>query len=220
MDFYRRNWYWIGMYLFAAIAFFLGFGGNKLFSDIQLILIYSFMGFLVHQYEEYGAPGGFPGIFNVVLGERDVIDRYPTNANLVMINNVFMTYPFYILAVIFPGAIWFGLIQVGQGMAQILNHGIYNNLKFKSIYNPGLGAVIFVNWPIGLYYIWHVSTNNLATTTDYVLGFIGAILSLVVLWAIPVSTLRDKNTKYPYAESQMYGVNDWAKEKVLQIKNS
>lgn len=72
------------------------------------------MAMLVHQFEEYGIPGGFPKIgnqtFGEIFGDTTHLSHYPLNANQVLINNVFMTYPFYILAIIFPGAIWYGLI--------------------------------------------------------------------------------------------------------------
>ncbi|WP_125583177.1 HXXEE domain-containing protein [Levilactobacillus cerevisiae] len=205
MKFYRQNWYFIGGIIFVGLAYFVGFWGNHL-SHIQVILTYSYMAMLVHQFEEYGIPGGFPSIFNeAVLGEHTVPDRYPLNANQVMINNVFMTYPFYILAIIFPGAIWYGLIQIGQGMVQIVNHGFWNNLKLKRLYNPGEASVLLLHWPLGIYYIWYVISHHLATTPDLIIGFIGALASVFILWLGPVRILRNRQSKYPFTPQQMHG---------------
>ena len=89
MKFWRRNWYYIGAVLFVALSFFMGFWGSS-FSHIQVILIFSFMAMLVHQFEEYAYPGGFPSITNIALfGEKKVPDRYPLNANQCWISNVF-----------------------------------------------------------------------------------------------------------------------------------
>ena len=111
MKFYRRHWYDVGGILFLALAFSAGYWGQKV-SHIQVILIYSFMALLVHQYEEYAAPGGFPGIFNIaVLGERQVPEQYPANKNQILITNVFLAYTFYIAAVVWPSLIWLGLAQ-------------------------------------------------------------------------------------------------------------
>ena len=52
MKFYRRHWYDVGCILFLALAFSGGYWGQKV-SHIQVILIYSFMALLVHQYEEW-----------------------------------------------------------------------------------------------------------------------------------------------------------------------
>ncbi len=218
MKFWRRNWYYIGGILFIALSFFMGFWGN-LFSRVQVILIFSFMAMLVHQFEEYALPGGFPSITNIVMfGEKKAPDRYPLNANQCWISNVLLTYPFYIIPVFFPELIWLGLAQVMLAMVQIFAHGIVENLKLKSIYNPGLGATVFLQLPIGAYYIWYVATNHLASAGTYIFGLLGAILAGLLLFAIPIRVLAmNRASRYPFAEAEMYG---FAKNQVEQIKNS
>lgn len=77
MNFYRHNWYYVGAILFAALSFAMGFWGNRL-SHIQVVLTFSFMAMLAHQFEEYAYPGGFPRITNVgMFHERKAPDRYP-----------------------------------------------------------------------------------------------------------------------------------------------
>ncbi|HQF06111.1 MAG TPA: HXXEE domain-containing protein [Bacteroidales bacterium] len=177
------------------------------------------MAMLVHQFEEYALPGGFPSITNIVMfGEKKAPDRYPLNANQCWISNVLLTYPFYIIPVFFPKLIWLGLAQVMLGMLQIFAHGIVENMKLKSLYNPGLGATLLLQLPLGIYYIWYVATNNLASTGTYIFGLIGAILAAVVLFALPIRVLAtNRESKYPFAEAEMYG---FAKEKVRNIRNS
>lgn len=217
INFYRHNWYYIGMILFIALSFFMGFWGSD-FSRIQVILVFSFMAMLIHQFEEYAYPGGFPSIANIaVSGEKDIPERYPFNANQCMISNTFLTYTFYILPVLLPNIIWLGLAQVMLGMLQLFAHGIGTNLRLKSIYNPGLLAVVILQWPIGLYYIWYVTSNNLANSGDFVFGIIGTIIASVLLFALPVRLLRSKESKYPFNDDEMYG---YAKEKVEKIRNS
>lgn len=217
MKFYRHNWYYVGGILFVALSFLMGFFGSN-FSRIQIILIYSFMALLVHQFEEYALPGGFPSIFNTtVLGEKKVSERYPLNANQCLITNVFLAYTFYISAVIWPSVIWLGLAQVLFGMFQIIVHGVIINVKLKSIYNPGLGAVVFLHLPIGIYYIWYVITNNLASTGDFIFGFIATIITAFITIVLPMRLLANKESKYPFSEAEMGG---FAKEKVEKIRNS
>lgn len=205
MNFYRQNWYYLGGILFIFLAYFMGFWGGDHLTEIQLILVYSFMAMLAHQFEEYAFPGGFQGIGNIAMfGERKMPDRYPLNANQVMISNVFLTYPFYIIPVFFPDLIWLGLIQVGQGMVQIINHGIITNVRMKTIYNPGLATVLLLQWPLGVYYIHFVSVHHLATTSDYFFGLFGAFASTVVLWIGPILLLSDRGSKYPFSEADMF----------------
>ena len=208
MDFYRRSWCFVGAILFVALSYFMAFWGAAYFSPIQIILIYSFMAMLVHQFEEYGIPGGFPSFMNAIaFGERTVPDRYPLNANTAMINNVFMTYTFYMTAIFFPDVIWLGLMQVGQGMVQALNHVFYNNLKLKRFYNPGMASVVLLHWPVGIYYIWYVHSNTLAATGDYVIGLLGSFALIFILWLGPVALLKSKTSNYPFDKKIMYGYN-------------
>ena len=217
MKFWRRNWYYIGAVLFVALSFFMGFWGGN-FSRIQVILIFSFMAMLIHQVEEYAWPGGFPSITNLVaFGEKKAPDRYPLNANQCWISNVFLTYPFYIVPVFFPNVIWLGLAQVMLGMIQIFAHGIVVNIRLRSLYNPGLGATVFLQLPLGIYYIWYIATNNLASIGTYVIGFIGAIIAMIVLFLLPIRLLAtNRASNYPFAEAEMYG---FAKEKIEKIRS-
>ncbi|HEY4100352.1 MAG TPA: HXXEE domain-containing protein [Gemmatimonadales bacterium] len=203
MKYYRHNWYHVGGILFVALAFLLGFRGSS-FSTIQLILILSFMAMLAHQVEEYAYPGGFPTVSNTIMfGEKAHPDRYPLNANQCMISNVFLTYPFYILAICFPGMIWLGLAQIGLGLFQTLAHVVVIPIKQRRLYNPGFATNVLLFWPIGAWYIWYVVTNNLATTEDFILGGIGVFAAALVLFLLPIILLRNKESKYPFSEAEM-----------------
>ena len=217
MNFLRKNWYYIGGVLFVALTYLVGFWGD-LFNPLSKILTLSFMALLVHQFEEYALPGGFPAIFNiVVLGEKKVPERYPLNANQCLVTNVFLAYPFYLLPVFLPNLIWLGLAQMLFGMLQLIVHGIVFNIRLKSLYNPGLASVVFLHWPIGIYYIWYVTTNHLASTGDFVIGFIVTIIAAIVTIALPLRLMASKESKYPFSETAMFG---FAKEKVEKIRNS
>lgn len=218
MAWYRHNWYDVGMFLFVALSFVMGFWGSH-FSTLQLILTFSFMAMLVHQFEEYAYPGGFPSIANIIsLGEKEVPDRYPLNANQCLISNVFLTYPFYILPIFFPQLIWFGLGQVLLGMTiQLVAHGIVVNIRLKSFYNPGLLAVLFLHIPLGIYYIWYVIANHLAGVGDFVVGLLVAILASLLLFGLPIRLLRSRTSRYPFDPEEMDG---FARQKVAAIKNA
>ncbi len=204
MQFYRHTWYYFGGVLFVALAFIMGFWGNTV-SQIQVVLIYSFMALLIHQLEEYALPGGFPGIFNIsVLGERAVPERYPLNANQCLIVNVFLAYPFYLAAILLPNVIWLGIAQVLFGMLQLIVHGLLINVRMKSLYNPGLASVVFLHMPIGIYYLWYVTAHGLAHTGDYIFGVIATFVAAALMVALPILVFRNKQSKYPFSEAEMY----------------
>lgn len=217
MKFYRHHWYYVGIYLFIGLAFIMGFWGNRI-EEIQKILIYSFMALLVHQFEEYACPGGFPPIFNIaVLGEKKTPERYPLNANQCLVTNVYMAYFFYILAILFPNLIWLGLAQVLFGMLQVLVHGVVVNIRLKSIYNPGLGSALLLHVPIGIYYVFYVTTNHLISGKDWLFGIIVTLLATFATVVLPIRLMGDKKSKYPFNQREMGG---YAKEKVKRIREA
>ncbi len=220
MNFYRHNWYYIGGILFVVLAYAMGAFGNML-EPIQVILVYSFMALLVHQFEEYGLPGGFPTIFNVIFnGEEQTPDRYPQNSNLAMIVNVCLAYPLYILPILFPDAIWLGLASIFFGFAQVPGHGIVFNLRLKSFYNPGLAACVFLHLPVGIVYINYIVKHQLATTTDFLFGFIAFIVSMFITVIIPVRTLSTRDNNYPFSAEEMARFGMQEKAKALGTKKA
>ncbi len=141
-------------------------------------------------------------------------DRYPLNSEQAFIVNVALAYPFYIVAILLPGVIWLGLAQVLFGMFQIIVHGIVFNVKMRSWYNPGLATVVFLHFPIGIYYIWYVATNALATTGDYIGGILATVVAALLIVAMPLRFLADKDSTHPFSEAEMrrFGVRERIEE--------
>jgi len=218
---WRNNWYWFGGILFIALSFFMGFWGTRLLSHIQVIMVFSFMAMLIHQVEEYGWPGGFPSITNIIhFRETEIPERYPFNPNLCFFDNVFTTYTFYIVPIFFPNLIWLALAQTLAALLQLPAHGIFMNLRLKSIYNPGFGSTFFLQLPLGIYMIYYVSTNGLATGLDFVYGAIGGIVGYALCFGLPVMLMRNRNSKYSFTEKQMFGFAEKKARKILEDANS
>lgn len=214
--FYSQNWYYVGGVLFVGLAFVVGFFGEAL-NPLSKILTLSFMALLVHQFEEYALPGGFPAVMNAAwMGEKDVPDRYPLNRKNAFIVNVIGAYPFYILPILFPGLIWLGLAQILFGMLQILIHGIVINVKMKSWYNPGLAVVVFLHWPIGIYYIWYVYANRLIQPWHWAAGIGVAVLAAMLIINLPLQLLKDKNSGNAFSVEEMKRFN--MPEKLKRLK--
>ena len=117
----------------------------------------------------------------------------------------------------FPNLIWLGIAQILFGMLQLIVHGVITNIKLKSLYNPGLAAVVFLHWPIGIYYIWYVTTNHLAGTGDFIIGAIVTVLAAIVMILLPIRLLGSKESKFPFSEAEMGG---FAKEKIEKLRRS
>ena len=131
MKFLRRHWYDIGGIIAIGAAACLVIFWTQLEMLVRIQLM-SFIAILVHQYEEYGFPGGEPAITNMVMQPSDLPDRYPLNQNSAMIGNVLVTYTVYLLPVFLPQVIWLGLAPILMGIAQFIVHGIITCLLYTS----------------------------------------------------------------------------------------
>ncbi len=215
MKFWRKNWYYIGLILFIALAFFMGLWGCYHLDRIRVIMIFSWMGMLMHQFEEYGLPGGFPMISNMAgLGETEHPDRYPLNAMQCFISNVIFCYLSYIIPIFFPGLIWMSASQVFAGVWQLPGHGIAMNVRLKSKYNPGLASTAFLQTPVAIYYIWYVANYMPEKAHQMWWGIPGSIAILLLTFIVPIIFMRNKDSKYPFDERELYGYN---KEHVLEL---
>ena len=71
LNWYRNNWYYVGGGIFVGLAIVMALFG-ELIDPVRRIMIVGYMGLLIHQFEEYVLPGGFPMVWNIVQsGERE-----------------------------------------------------------------------------------------------------------------------------------------------------
>lgn len=206
MSFFRQHWYYFGGVLFVILAFSIGFFGQDI-NRIRLILIFNYMAILVHQFEEYALPGGFPSISNsIVFGEKQAPDRYPLNKQIHFLINVVFAWPFFIAPIIFSNAIWLGLAAIYFGSVfEFIVHGIVYPMRIKKLYNPGLGAVVFLSTPLSIYYIWYVATNGLVSQIDYFLGVVACLVfvGILLILMLPTLGLMSRTSKYPFSKAEM-----------------
>jgi hypothetical protein len=90
------------------------------------------------------------------------------------------------------------------GFGQFIVHGIITNKKMRTLYNPGLAAVVFLHFPIGGYYIYIIQSRHLATVWDWVVGIIYMFLfMLIALIKMTYTWLADENSRYAFAPEEM-----------------
>jgi len=206
LRFYRDNWYNIAGAICFFMAFLMGFWSDR-FSPLQVILIYSFMALLAHQFEEYVLPGGAPVVLNAVFfGEKKDYDRYPGNKQSCMLVNT-LAWLFYITPIFFPEYIWWGLATMFFGFFQVLGHGILMNVKGKTWYNAGMATAVFLHLPIGIYYIQYVTAHGLASHHDYIFAALTLMAATVLIVALPVQGLRSRNTHFPFSDKELTRFN-------------
>jgi len=197
-----RRWYDIGLMLAALAIVWLMVGD---LGRMQLILVLNFVVLVLHQFEEMRWPGGSPWILNEVFNRRDgPADRYPLNqANCAFIN--ITAWAFYLVPVILPGAVWLGIAQVLFGMVgQLIVHGVVINIRLKTIYNPGLAAVVLGHVPLGIWYLVEVNGQGLVNGWDWLFGvlMLAAFVGGIML-RLGYGLMSDKNTRYPFEPWEM-----------------
>ena len=203
MKWFCRHWYDFGVIPFLIALAVMIINWNDL-EVIERLLMMSFIAILVHQFEEYRFPGGEPAIMNIVLQNSDLPDRYPLNQFSAMLTNVLITYTVYLIPIFLPHVIWLGLMPMLFGILQFLVHGIATNIKMRSLYNPGLAAVVFLHFPIGFYYIWYVSSQGMIRGLDWVIAVVYMVLVAgLVVNGLTYRLLPDRNTKWVFDEVEM-----------------
>jgi hypothetical protein len=203
MRFLRRHWYDLGL-IPAALAIVALVVGWRDMDVLQRLLLLNFVVILIHQYEEYGWPGGEPAIMNLVIQPSTTPDRYPLNQNSAMLINVLATYGLYLVPVFFPRIIWLGLAPVLFGISQFIVHGIVTPKKMRMLYNPGLAAVVLGHIPIGAIYIYYIQTRGLAGVWDWVLGvaYMFAFVFITLL-KMTYTWLADPQSPFAFDEIEM-----------------
>ncbi len=151
-----------------------------------------------------------------MAGETDAPERYPLNQKSAAIVNTFLAYSFYIAAIFLPNLIWFGLAQILFGMMQIMVHGILINVRMKTFYNPGVRAVIFLHWPIGIYYIWYIYANGLVQPLDWIGATVCVVAAAIFIIALPTRLLRNKNSESVFSKEEMERFH--VKEKLAKLQ--
>jgi len=82
--------------------------------------------------------------------------------------------------------------------------GIVNNRKLKSVYNPGLLAVVLGHVPLGIWYLVEVHSKGMVTLWDWVFAiaymafFMGAGMK-----TIGYGLLADEDSAYPFAPEEL-----------------
>ncbi|CAI8764405.1 HXXEE domain-containing protein [Brevibacillus sp. IT-7CA2] len=202
MGFLRKYWSDLGLLVAVGVGLYVMLQWGTILA-IERLLWLSFIAILVHQYEEYRWPGYFAGLFNGLIFKSSHPERYPLNPQSAMIINLVIAYVFYLVPLLFPTVIWLGLAPILMGFFQFIWHGVFANLKAKTLYNPGLFAVIFFHIPIGVWYILHIISTGMVTTSDWIIGtgyFIVAVYILIVkgnMW------LKDESSRYTFTRQQL-----------------
>lgn len=157
----------------------------------------SFIGLLLHQFEEYVFPGHFPRMMNTVMFGSKTPDRYPLNPNTAFIINVLMGWGLYILAIIFAEhAMWLALATIMVSAGNVIAHGLLFNIKGKRFYNPGMATALGIFLPIVIIFFDFTIRMNLLDAWNLSIGLIVGIAINYFGVLKLITLMAKKNTPY------------------------
>ena len=202
MNVLRSHWYQIGFGLAIASIIAMLLWHSHL-SNLRVILGISFITLLLHQFEEYQLPGGFPRMVNTAMFSSKHPDRYPLNSNTALIINVTIGWLLYALAFIFAEhAIWLVIVSILISCGNVIAHVLLFNIKGRTLYNPGMATALFLFLPLSIYFFVFISQHNLVDPVSLTVGLVlGALLNYFGVLRL-ITLLANKNTRYTFKPSR------------------
>jgi hypothetical protein len=203
LKFFSRRWHDIGLVSAMVAGAYLASAWSEL-ETLRRLLLLNFIVVLLHQFEEYSWPGGFPAVANLVM-LTGPMTRYfkPLNQVSSMAANVLFAYIVYLVPVFFPDVIWLGLAPVLIGaVLQVIGHAIYVNIKIRSLWSPGAATAVLGFLPVGVIYIHHIQTNHIVSASDWLLAVLWLFVSgSLVFYLVEQKLLGD--APYPFDQDEM-----------------
>ena len=183
------KWYEVGgvLSLGALVFTFLEVRSNGF--GVGSLLWFNFFALLIHQFEEYGYPGYFPGYLNrIVFGSYQGLS-FPLNSISSWIINVILGWGVYLLAALYgsSNAVW-AIPAMMISFSNILAH-IAFSLKGRRLYNPGLISSLFLFTPTVVAYIQVSKVFSVLERQDLYNGLLVGVIAnalvplLIILFA-------------------------------------
>lgn len=198
-------WYYISVYLAGIVALAAIF---LPVTEVQKCLLASIIILLIHFFEEFGYPGGFPLLGMKVMMNSDELDHTKWNCNNLncLFGNWGFLFLIYIIPLVLPNIKVFTLSAMLFLFAEVLMHLVIFPIRLKAFYNAGMitGALLGV---IGLYYFGVVFDATLYVWYDYVLAVLWFIAVFAFSFRSPLYWNLGKKPGYPLSDITAYGAN-------------
>ncbi len=200
-----NNWYVISVYL----AGFTSLTAVFLTDDpLKRVLLASTTMMLLHFYEEFGVPGGFPIMGVRVMLGKDEPDKTKWDCNNLnsMFGNWLALVMIYIMPLILPGVRFLTLSAMFLSCAEFVMHLILFNVKQKSLYNPGLITGVFGLFPIAIYYFVVIFDPAANVWYDYVLAVVYFAAVFWFCYRSPLYWRLGRREGYTLTDQSAYGL--------------
>lgn len=199
-----NSWYIISVYLAGFVAVAAVFLTND---PLKRVLLASTVMLLLHFYEEFGVPGGFPLMGVRIMLRSDEPDKTKWDCNNLncMFGNWLALFMMYLLPLILPGVRFLIVAAMFLSCAELVMHLILFNVKQKSLYNPGLITGVFGLAPIAAYYFVNIFDPADFVWYDYVLGVVYFAVVFWFCYRSPLYWSLGKKEGYTLTDQSAYG---------------
>ena len=204
MKSFVNHWATISLALAVIVALIINFASFNFTQNILLALIVCL---LLHFYEEFGFPGGFPYVgMKVLMNSKE---KNPARWGANNLNSLFGNWGFlflvYVLPLIIPSIRFLTLAAILFSFLEFFMHAILFNRKLKTFYNPGLITAVFGMTPIAIYYLVSTHGQNLYAWQDYIIAFIWCIAVFIFCFRSPIYWSLGKKSGYPFTKRAAFG---------------
>lgn len=200
-----NNWYIISVYLAGFMALAALFLTND---PLQQVLLASGTMLLLHFYEEFGVPGGFPLMGVRVMLGSDEPDKTKWDCNNLnsMFGNWLSLIMLYLLPMLLLGVRFLTLAAMFLSCAELVMHLILFNVKQRSHYNPGMITGVFGLAPIAVYYFANIFDPSICNWYDYVLAVVYFAVIFWFCFRSPLYWSLGRREGYTLTDQSAYGL--------------
>lgn len=199
-----NNWHWISVFLAGAVALVAILVPM---APVTKLLLAANMVLLMHFFEEFGWPGGFPWMGVKVLMGSNEMDSSKWNCNNLssMFGNWTFLVMVYLLPVFLPSVRFLTIGALIFNFAELFMHLVLFNVRLRTWYNAGLITAVFGLAPISFYYFFTLFNPADFFWYDYAIAAVYFIAFFLFCFRSPLYWNLGKKSGYEFNEQSAFG---------------
>jgi hypothetical protein len=191
-NFWYEHWPKVGLITAIFLLLMLFLNSKAPIGSFEWLYWLSLPLYMIHQVEEYIFPGGFKEEMNKILFRGNASREIITDKVILIINVGFIWILTPVLIVLGSISVIFPVILMTlvtfNGFIHVAASVLYKR------YNPGLVVSLIVNIPLGLYVLFGLGLNAVASSMELLIGIlIGVALHVILLVSLSIRARKYTN---------------------------
>lgn len=199
-----NNWHYISVFLAGAVALVAILVPM---ADTSRLLLAANVVLLLHFFEEFGWPGGFPYMGMKVLMGSNEMD--PSKWNVNNLSSMYGNWGFlllvYVLPLCLPGVRFMTLAAFMFLFAEVLMHCVLFPIRLRTLYNAGLVTSLGAGAIACCYFFGGVFDGSLFLWYDWVIAVLWFAAVFVLSFRSKLYWNLGKLPGYPLTEQSAFG---------------